>query len=59
MGNCDGVAALGAGLWLPVPENVGAFGWGSVDSAVPLWRWGNGADEEQLLFWPQISCFMP
>lgn len=55
MGNCDGVMALGGGLLLPAPENVGAFGRSSVDGAVPLWRWGDGADGQQLSFWPQIS----
>lgn len=42
MGNCVGVMALGGGLLLPAPENVGAFGRSSIDGAVPLWRWGDG-----------------
>lgn len=51
MGNCDMVMALGGGgLLLPVPENVGAFGQSSIDGAVPLWRWGGGADGQQLSF---------
>lgn len=41
-GNCDRVSALGIASWLPVPENAGALGWGSVNAAAPLWRWGNG-----------------
>ena len=58
MGNCDMVMALGGGLLLPVPENVGAFGRSSIDDAVPLWRWGGGADGQQLSFCPQISSSM-